>query len=190
MNAFMADMQLDPLPEVAAVEMLDATGPEPSSTVPIRLYRPKTAGTGALPITVYFCAGGNVFGDLDGMESLCRLLCREAGCLVALVDWRPRASSRRRTRTPTPRPAGSPKTPPRSAPIRSASPSPATRPAARRRSVSRCCDPGVRSAGDTESMKQLSGGYFLTARLMKWSMGHYLNDPSELENSLIQPLRR
>jgi len=39
-------------------------------------------------------------------------------------------------------------------------------------------------------MKQLSGGYFLTARLMKWSMGHYLNDPSELENSLIRPLRR
>lgn len=88
MNAFMADMQLDPLPEVAAVEMLDATGPELSLTVPIRLYRPKTAGTGALPITVYFYAGGYVFGDLDGMESLCRLLCREAGCLVALVECR------------------------------------------------------------------------------------------------------
>ena len=50
--------------------------------------------------------------------------------------------------------------------------------------------PGVGSAGDTDSMKQLSEGYFLTARLMKWSMGHYLNDPSELENPLIQPLRR
>jgi acetyl esterase len=25
---------------------------------------------------------------------------------------------------------------------------------------------------------------------MKWSMGHYLNDPSEMNNHLIQPLRK
>ncbi len=44
MGAFMADMALDPPPEVGSVEMLEAAGPEPGTTVPVRLYRPKDAG--------------------------------------------------------------------------------------------------------------------------------------------------
>ncbi len=49
--------------------------------------------------------------------------------------------------------------------------------------------PGGAGGPETESMRTLSEGYFLTARLMKWSMGHYLNDMSELEDPLIAPMR-
>ncbi|MCK5553867.1 MAG: alpha/beta hydrolase fold domain-containing protein, partial [Deltaproteobacteria bacterium] len=43
---------------------------------------------------------------------------------------------------------------------------------------------------DSESMQKFSEGYFLTGALMKWSMGHYLNDESEMANPLIQPCRQ
>ncbi len=79
MNAFMADMALDPAPEIGAVEMLAASGPEPGTSVPVRLYRPAGSGAGALPIMVFFHAGGYVFGTLDGLDSFCRLMTREAG---------------------------------------------------------------------------------------------------------------
>lgn len=132
MGGFMADMALDPPPEVGAIKKLSADGPD--RKIPVRLYRPKDAGSDPLPIMVFFHAGGYVFGDLDGLDSFCRLITAEAGCLVASVDYRPKASSRPPTRTPTPPRAGSPPTPLSSAPIPTASPSPATRPAARWRS--------------------------------------------------------
>ena len=207
MSAFMADMQLDPLPEVAAVEMLAATGLEPGSTVPVRLYRPKESGANALPIMIFFHAGGYVFGDLDGMESFCRLMCREAGCLVASVDYRlapeakfPAAHEDAYAATSwiAENAAAIGADPARIAVAGNSSGGTlaiSVAALARMRGGPAICQqmlwyPGVGSAGDTESMKQLSEGYFLTARLMKWSMGHYLNDPSELENPLIQPLRR
>ena len=207
MNAFMADMALDPAPEVGAIEMLEATGPEPGSIVPVRLYRPKIPVVGALPIMVFFHAGGYVFGTLDGHDSFCRLMTREAGCLVASVDYRLAPEAK----FPAAREdayaancwiarnaAAIGADPARIAVAGNSSGGTlATSVAAlaRERGGPAICQqmlwyPGVGSAGDTESMKQLSEGYFLTARLTKWSMGHYLNDPSELENPLIQPLRR
>ncbi len=212
MSAFMADMQLDPLPEVGAVEMLEATGPEPGSTIPVRLYRPRDGGAtplpiAPLPIMVFFHAGGYVFGDLDGMESFCRLMCREAGCLVASVDYRlapegkfPAAHEDAYAATCwiAENAAAMGADPTRIAVAGNSSGGTlaiSVAALALQRGGPAICQqmlwyPGVGSAGDTESMKQLSEGYFLTARLMKWSMGHYLNDLSELENPLIQPLRR
>ncbi len=209
MNAFMVDMQLDPPPEVGAVEMLAATGPEPGSTVPIRLYRPKGTDADAdpLPIMVFFHAGGYVFGTLDGLDSFCRLMCREARCLVASVDYRlapeakfPAAHEDAYAATCwIAEHAGELGADPARIAVAGNSSGGtlaiSVAAMARDRGGPAICQqmlwyPGVGSAGDTESMKQLSEGYFLTARLMKWSMGHYLNDPSELENPLIQPLRR
>ncbi len=215
MNAFMADMALDPAPEVGAVEMLEATGPEPGSIVPVRLYRPKGSGAGALPIPganalpimVFFHAGGYVFGTLDGLDSFCRLMTREAGCLVASVDYRlaPEAKfpgahedAYAATCWIAEHAAAIGADPARIAVAGNSSGGTlaiSVAALARMRGGPAICQqmlwyPGVGSAGDTESMKQLSEGYFLNARLMKWSMGHYLNDPSELENPLIQPLRR
>ncbi len=211
MNEFMADMQLDPVPEVGAIEMLAATGPEPGSTVPVRLYRPPDqstrTGAGALPIMVFFHAGGYVFGTLDGLDSFCRLMCREAHCLVASVDYRlapeakfPAAHEDAYAATCwiAEHAAEIGADPSRIAVAGNSSGGTlaiSVAALARDRGGPAICQqmlwyPGVGSAGDTDSMKQLSEGYFLTARLMKWSMGHYLNDPSELENPLIQPLRR
>lgn len=213
MNAFMADMALDPPPEVGAVEMLEATGPKPGTTVPVRLYRPKGSGAGsgtgagALPIVVFFHAGGYVFGTLDGLDSFCRLMTREAGCLVASVDYRLAPAAKfpaahedayAATRWIADHAAEIGADPTRLAVAGNSSGGTlaiSVAAMALERGGPAICQqmlwyPGVGSAGDTESMKLLSEGYFLTARLMKWSMGHYLNDLSELDDPLIQPLRR
>jgi acetyl esterase/lipase len=207
MSRFMARMALDPLPEVAAVEQLLADGPPGGGKVPVRLYRPNGAGAGKLPVMVFFHAGGYVFGDPEGLDSFCRLICREAGCLVASVDYRraPEAKfpaahddsyaatlwidahadalgiDRNRIAVGGNSSGGT-------LAISVAS-------MALDRDGPGICQqmlwyPGVGSAGDTQSMKDLSEGYFLNSGLMKWSMGHYLNDPSEMHNPLIQPLLR
>jgi len=65
-----------------------ADGPAGADTVPVRLYRPIKAEGGNLPAMMFFHAGGYVFGDPTGMDSFCRQIAREAGCIVASVDYR------------------------------------------------------------------------------------------------------
>jgi acetyl esterase len=52
----------------------------------IRLYRPKI-GT-PLPVLVYFHGGGWSIGSIDGADASCRVLAKEAQCVVASVDYR------------------------------------------------------------------------------------------------------
>lgn len=73
-----------PGPEVAAVE--DRTLPGPAGPLPVRVYRPE--GAGPHPVLVFFHGGGWVIGDLDTHDRECRVLCRDAGCLVVAVDYR------------------------------------------------------------------------------------------------------
>ncbi len=61
--------------------------PGPGGEVRVRHYRPAEADADA-PALVYFHGGGYVLGDLDGYDSLCRLLCRDAGVHVFSVDYR------------------------------------------------------------------------------------------------------
>lgn len=205
MGEFMADMALDPLPEVASVEEHLADGPPGADKVPFRLYRPTPKGSGRLPIMVFFHAGGYVFGDPDGLDSFCRLIAREAGCLVASVDYRlaPEAKfpaahedAYAATKWIADHASGLGADPDRIAVGGNSSggtlaisvSSMAMERGGPQIRQQMLWYPGVGSAGDTQSMKELSEGYFLTARLMKWSMGHYLNDPSDMRNHLIQPL--
>jgi len=206
MGAFMDDMALDPLPEVAAVEELQAVGPE-GNKIAIRLYRPSGAPAGPLPILVFFHAGGYVFGSLDGLDSFCCLITREAGCLMASVDYRlapeakfPAAHEDAYAATCwiAAHAADIGADPDRIAVAGNSSGGTLAisvsamaldrgGPKIRQQML---WYPGVGSAGDTASMKELAEGYFLTARLMKWSMGHYLNDASDMQNELVQPLLR
>lgn len=78
--------QPDPA-EVAEVRELRADGA--AGPIPMRLYRPLTAGPARiLPALVYFHGGGWVIGDLDTHDSLCRELANASGCAVVSVDYR------------------------------------------------------------------------------------------------------
>jgi len=69
---------------VAAVE--DRKVPGPGGEIPVRIYRPSTAG--GLPAVVYFHGGGWVLMDVETHDPLCRALANAAGCVVVSVDYR------------------------------------------------------------------------------------------------------
>lgn len=65
--------------------------PGPAGVIPARHYFPPEAPAHdrtPAPLLVYFHGGGFVFGDLDTHDSLCRLVCRDAGVHVLAVDYR------------------------------------------------------------------------------------------------------
>jgi len=76
-----------PVPEVAAVRALAASGP--AGPIPLRLYRGLGAAAEApLPALVYFHGGGWTIGDLDTHDIVCRTLANKARCAVVAVDYR------------------------------------------------------------------------------------------------------
>lgn len=58
----------------------------PNGDIPIRIYTPH--GNKPLPVLVFFHGGGWVLGDLDAVDSNCRSLAKDAGCVVVSVDYR------------------------------------------------------------------------------------------------------
>lgn len=62
--------------------------PGPAGDIPVRIYTPVAAGSGTLPVLVYFHGGGWVIGDLETHDALCRSFANEAGCKVVAVDYR------------------------------------------------------------------------------------------------------
>jgi acetyl esterase len=69
---------------VASVE--DRRIPVPGGDVGVRLYIP--AGTGPLPVLVYFFGGGFIMGDIDSVDEACRMMANRAGCIVASAEYR------------------------------------------------------------------------------------------------------
>lgn len=67
--------------------IIDRRAPLDGRDVPLRIYYPdETRELG--PTLVYLHGGGFVVGDLDMVETICRVLCRDAGIAVASVDYR------------------------------------------------------------------------------------------------------
>jgi acetyl esterase len=71
------------LEPVAHVENLMIAGP--AGDLLVRLYTPE--GTGPFPVLMFFQKSW-CHGNLDTHEIMCRGLCRGAGCLVLIVDYR------------------------------------------------------------------------------------------------------
>jgi acetyl esterase len=69
-------------------------GPEGAPPIPVRIYRRYGSGLGIggdgglLPGIVYYHGGSWVTGDLDTHDATCRLLAATARCLVVAVDYR------------------------------------------------------------------------------------------------------
>lgn len=72
---------------VAAIRPVSIPGP--GGVIGARHYRPPAEhDEGPAPLLVFYHGGGFVFGDLDTHDSLCRLVCRDAGVHVLSVDYR------------------------------------------------------------------------------------------------------
>lgn len=202
-----AEWDLDPVPLVDDIDTETAPGPD-GNDIAIRIYRPDNPSGGPLPMMVFFHAGGFVFGSLDTHDSFCRLFCRESGALVLSVDYRRSPEAK----FPAPLEDGYSATvwaaenaerlggdPARLAVGGDSSGGTlaiAVCQFARERGGPQIAHqmlwyPGTGSDGEvTESAKLFATGFFLSADLAKWSMGHYLNDPpSEMTDPLVQPLR-
>ncbi|POX38031.1 hypothetical protein C3486_25330 [Streptomyces sp. Ru73] len=73
---------------VARVEDRRLPGPAGAPEVPVRLYWPRAAGDGALPVVVFCHGGGFVICDLDSHDTMCREMANATGALVVSVDYR------------------------------------------------------------------------------------------------------
>jgi acetyl esterase/lipase len=73
-----------PVPGVAIDEM---TVPGPAGLLSVRRYRPAGVGTD-VPLLVFFHGGGWVIGSPKQYDWLCTVLARDAGVVVASVDYR------------------------------------------------------------------------------------------------------
>lgn len=73
-------------PQLKVGEIRDTTFPGPAGPVKVRHYIPE--GKGPFPVIVHFHGGGFIMGDLETHDAQCRLLCREARCIVTAVDYR------------------------------------------------------------------------------------------------------
>ena len=202
---FVRKWDLDPKPPIGAVEELAIPGQEPGRTIRARLYRP-TEAAGALPLVVFFHAGGYVFGSIETHESFCRLISEGAGCLVISVDYRrapehkfPAAHEDCYTATVwAAAHAGDLGADPQRLAVGGDSSGGTLaigvcQLAYRRGGPSIAHQflwyPGTAGGPETESMRTLSEGYFLNSGLMKWSMGHFLNGPSDLADPLVAPMK-
>ena len=59
-----------------------------AGSVPVRFYYPEGESGALRPAYIYCHGGGFVVGDLDMVETVCRSICRDAGIVVASVDYR------------------------------------------------------------------------------------------------------
>jgi len=198
-----ADLALDPAPDLPEVEdrMIPVTGGE----IAIRLYRPVPKGE-ALPALMCFHASGYVFGNLDTIDSFCRLMAAGAQCIVVAVDYRlapehkfpgPLEDSYEATLwvwehaeelgiDPERLAVGGESSGGTMATVISQL-------AVERGKPDICHQllwyPGTGSLGPTNSSENYAEGYFLEDNLQKWSVKQYLNDFSELTDPRLQPLR-
>lgn len=75
---------LRPGEDVAATA--DHAIPATGGTIPARSYRP--AGTGDMPLVVYFHGGGWLLGSVESHDTVCRSLANAAGAVVLNVGYR------------------------------------------------------------------------------------------------------
>jgi acetyl esterase len=74
-------------PGEEVAEVRDIRVPGPGGDVPVRTYRPASAGREA-GVVAYFHGGGWCMGSIASFDTLCRALANASGALVASVGYR------------------------------------------------------------------------------------------------------
>ena len=202
---FVAKWDLKPCPPIGNTEDFAIPGGDAGVQLPCRLYRP-SGEDGPLPLLVFVHAGGYVFGSIETHDSFCRLMAEGAGCLVLSFEYRlgpehkyPAAheDSYVAWRWALENAASISADPARIA-IGGDSSGGTMAIAVCAMAAERGTPapvqlmlwyPGTGGGPATQSMKDLSEGYFLDSGLMKWSMGHYLNGPEDMESPWVAPLK-
>lgn len=89
-KAVLKDEGKDPMAMMAAMKVSkkDMTYPVTGGTEPIRIYTPEGAGSGPLPVIVYYHGGGWVIADIDIYEASAMALAKKANAIVASVEYR------------------------------------------------------------------------------------------------------
>jgi acetyl esterase len=191
-----------PGPEVAS--LAERSVPGPAGAIPVRVYAP-AAGRG-LPGIVYFHGGGFVIGGLDSHDGTCRALANASGCAVVSVDYR-LAPEHRFPAAPEDCYAAlrfvaehgeelgiDPRRLAVAGDSAGGNLAAVTALLARERRgpdlrFQLLVYPVADHAFDTASYRDNAEGYFLTAAMMRWFWGHYLERPEQGDDPLASPLR-
>jgi acetyl esterase/lipase len=64
------------------------TIPGPGGPIPARVYMPEGAGSGLLPVVVYYHGGGWVIADIDTYDASQRAIANGSGAIVVGIDYR------------------------------------------------------------------------------------------------------
>jgi acetyl esterase len=186
-------------------EIVDRTIDGPAGRLRVRTYRPADTVARLLPAILYFHGGGWVMGSLEGYDLVCRYFCARTGCAVVAVDYRlapehkfPAAiddavAAYRWLATDA---VGLGIDPARIVIAGDSAGGNIAAVAARLlRDEARppCLQwlmfPATDLAFDSPSYKSCGEGFMVTRAAMEWFRGHYLNDPSEIDDPRASPLR-
>lgn len=80
----------DPMALTAAMNVAkkDVTYPTAGGTQPARIYTPENAGSGPLPVILYFHGGGFVIADIDTYEASAMAMAHKTGAIVVSAEYR------------------------------------------------------------------------------------------------------
>ncbi len=201
-DAFMLEMGGHPAP---IGEIVDRTVEGTTGRLRVRIYRPASAVARLLPAILYFHGGGWVMGSLEGYDLVCRYFCARSGCAVIAVDYRlapehkfPAAidDAVAAYRWLASGAVGVGIDPARIVVAGDSAGGNVAAAAARLlRDEPRppCLQwlifPNTDLGFATASYASLGDGFLLTRAAMEWFRGHYLGDPSQIDDPRASPLR-
>ncbi|HEX2885087.1 alpha/beta hydrolase [Vineibacter terrae] len=186
-------------------EIVDRTIPGPAGALPIRLYRPADAAASRLPAILFLHGGSWTLGSLDAYDLPCRFLATTAGCLVMAVDYRlapehrfPAAvddslaawrwlAANAEAIGALPRRlvvAGDAAGGTLAAVVAQQTRGEATPPA-----LQLLLYPILDLAMSTRSYELFGEGFLTTRRSMEWTRAQYLDDPLDVDDPRVSPLR-
>lgn len=193
-------------PAIPTLEIGNIQIPAPGrGAIPARLYRPRLPNR-LTPVLVYFHMGGCVIGDLETCHFFCSLLSQRTGSMVVSVDYRlapehkfPAALDdaltayrwvRENARGLGGNPARIGVGGDSAGGMLAAVIAQEMRRAAERAPVIQLLIyPGVDWASETPSMTSYAQSYPLSAEMMLWFKGHYLENPEQALDPRVSPLR-
>lgn len=195
-------------PGPAVGRVADREAPGPHGPVPVRVYWPDLADGGGrpLPVLIYIHGSGFVLLGHDNYDHVCRALCQGAGCIVVSVDYRkapenkfPKAADDvwAATRWATENCAGLGGDPARLA-VGGDSSGGCLAAMVTQKAKAEGGPPLVFQLlvypvtdmrDDTDSYRAFAEGYSLSADMMRWFMGCYLNCDEDKASLLASPLR-